>query len=304
MPPSFCAARGNPCGAPAFHEPAAGVPMSPDSTAPDQSRPRWWREPLLHFLLLGAALFALDHALVAREDDPLKIVVGPEVDADARRVFHAARGRDPDATELAALRQRWIDNEVLYREGLAMRVDRGDSAIRERVIFKSLSLVDAGVSLPAYDDDSLRRWFETQRSRYDEPARVDFDEAVVVGDASEAAIRAFVERLNDGAPGDAQAGLRVFKNRPVGSLVQAYGPDFADALAAAPTGRWVALPTRDGLRAIRPTGRSDAKPADYARLRGVVLQDWTDATMAEQRTAAVRAIAAKYRIVLAAEAAR
>jgi hypothetical protein len=37
-----------------------------------------------------------------------------------------------------------------------------------------------------------------------------------------------------------------------------------------------------------------ANPADFATLRGVVLQDWTDATMAEQRTAAVRALAKKY----------
>ena len=53
----------------------------------------------------------------------------------------------PNAAELAALRQVWLDNEVLYREGLALAVDKGDSAIRERVIFKALSVVDTGVRL-------------------------------------------------------------------------------------------------------------------------------------------------------------
>ena len=45
------------------------------------------------------------------------------------------------------------------------------------------------------------------------------------------------------------------------------------------------------LEAIRP-----AKPAVYETVRGVVLQDWTDATMAEKRTAAVRALAKKYTV--------
>jgi hypothetical protein len=41
---------------------------------------------------------------------------------------------------------------------------------------------------------------------------------------------------------------------------------------------------------------SPPKPADFEALRGVVLQDWTDATMAEQRTAIVRALAKKYTV--------
>ena len=42
----------------------------------------------------------------------------------------------------------WLDNEVLYREGLALQVDKGDPAIRERVIFKALSLT--GPPLPVF----------------------------------------------------------------------------------------------------------------------------------------------------------
>ena len=67
---------------------------------------------------------------------------------EARQLFKASRGRDPNADELAALRRNWLDNEVLYREGLALQVDRGDTAIRERVIFKALSAVDANVRRP------------------------------------------------------------------------------------------------------------------------------------------------------------
>lgn len=254
----------------------------------------WLREPLLHFVVLGALLFGIDHLLASKVDDPRTIVVGADVDNEARQLFAASRGRAPDAEELNTLRRVWLDNEVLYREGLALRVDQGDAAIRERVIFKSLSVIDAGLQLPAHDDTLLRAWFEKNRVKYDEPARYDFQEAALSGDTSEAVVRAFVGELNAGTPGDSKAGLRVFKGRPLANLEQSYGPAFATALAAAPVGEWRAQPTRDGWRAIRLDAAASPKPADFAVLRGVVLHDWTDTVMAEQRTAAVRALAKKY----------
>ncbi|MES1162462.1 MAG: peptidyl-prolyl cis-trans isomerase, partial [Rhizobacter sp.] len=51
------------------------------------SRSTWWREPLLHFVVLGGLLFAVDHVLVGRADDPNTIVVGAEVDTEARQLF-------------------------------------------------------------------------------------------------------------------------------------------------------------------------------------------------------------------------
>jgi len=258
--------------------------------------PNWLREPLLHFVLLGGLLFAADHFIAGRADDPRTIVVGAEVDAEARQLFKASRGREPSSDELNALRRVWLDNEVLYREGLALQVDRGDTAIRERVIFKSLSVIDAGVKLPPFDDKLLRTWFENHRAKYDEPARYDFQEAVLSGDTSEAAVRAFVDALNAGAPGDAKAGLRVFKGRPHANLVQSYGPEFAKALEESPPGEWRAQPSREGLRAMRLEAVTPARPAVFETLRGVVLQDWTDAALAEQRSAAVRALAKKYSV--------
>jgi hypothetical protein len=258
----------------------------------------WLREPLVHFVLLGGLLFAADHFLMRRADDPHTIVVGADVDREAIETFKAARGHDPNAEELTALRRVWLDNEVLYREGLALQVDKGDTAIRERVIFKALSVVDSNVKLPPADDVTLRKWFEAHREKYDEPARFDFEEAALSGDNSEAAVRAFVSELNGGTPGDAKAGLRVFKGRPQANLVQSYGGDFADALGRAEPGTWQAFHTRDGWRAVRLNAMTPPKPAVFEALRGVVLHDWTDAVASEQRTQAVRVLAKKYKIEL------
>ena len=185
---------------------------------------------------------------------------------------------------------------MLYREGLALQVDKGDTAIRERVIFKALSVVDANTKLPAADDAVLRKWFEANRARYDEPPRHDFQEAVLSGDASESRVRAFVATLNTGGGGDVEAGLRVFKGRPRANLEQSYGAEFAKALASSAPGTWYALKGKDGWHAVRVDAVAPGTPAVYEAVRHVVVQDWTDATLAEQRSAAVRMLMQKYKI--------
>jgi hypothetical protein len=279
-----------------FPQPA---PAADARTRPAPKSPRgrsWLREPLLHFVALGGLLFALDHFIVSRTAQPNVIVVGADVDSEAIHTFEQARGRKPNAQELEALHRVWIDNEVLYREGLALGVDKGDPAIRERVIFKALSVVDSEVKLPEADDTKLRAWFEANRNKYDEPARFDFEEAALAGKASEAEVRAFVSELNGGTPGDAKAGLRVFKARPRPSLVDTYGEDFAKALEAAKLGEWQALATRDGWRAIHVLAISPPQPAVYEQLRGPILHDWKDTVASEQRTAKVRELAKQYTI--------
>jgi hypothetical protein len=269
--------------------------IRPTSRTRFQAAP-WMREPLLHFVLLGAALFGVDHALASRAGDPRTIVVDAEVDRQAIATFTQARGHAPNEAELYALRRVWLDNEVLYREGIALGLDKGDNAIRERVIFKALSVVDAGVKLPKVDESTLRTWFEEHRGKYDEPARFDFEEGVLAGNRTDGAVRAFVQGLNLGAPGDVEADLRVFTARPQANIEQSYGKEFAAALANAPAGEWQALPSREGLRAIRLRSIAPAKPAEFEVVSAAVLQDWTDAVMSEQRSDAVRALARKYKV--------
>jgi hypothetical protein len=259
--------------------------------------PAWLKEPLLHFVILGGVLFLADHLLYQRRGDPLTIVVGNEINSEQREMFKTARGRDPDERELAAMHRVYIDNEVLYREGLAMQVDKGDPAIRDRVIFKALSVVDANIKLPAIDDKGLKSWFEQHRNKYDEPARYTFDEAVLAGDNSESAVRAFVAGLNSGAPADAKAGLRVFKGRPLANIVQSYGADFPKLLEESPPREWRALQTKDGWRALRVNEITPAQPAAFETVRNNVFAEWKDATASDLRTAAVRAMAKKYKII-------
>jgi hypothetical protein len=281
---------------PTTHPRASSAPSRQDVNQGMKLLPPWAREPLVHFIVFGAVLFAVDHFVAGQTDDPHTIHVDASVDQHARDVFRQARGRDPNADELYALRRVWLDNEVLYREGLALQLDKGDQAIRDRVIFKALSMIDASLELPKFDEQTLRDYFEKNRVKYDQPARYNFQEAVLSGESSEPALHAFVAGLNSGSPGDAQAGLRVFKDRPRDNLVQSYGEEFITELEGSAVGQWRVLKGRAGAHAIRFDSVVQAQPAKFEELRGVILQDWTDATMAEQRSAAVRALEKKYTV--------
>ena len=283
---------------------STAIPPTPTAHAataatarPWRKTPGWLREPLLHFLLLGAALFGIDAALSARRDDPRVITVDATVDAEAVRVFRDARGRAPDTEELYALRRVWLDNEVLYREGLALQMDKGDKAIRDRVIFKALSTINAGLKLPPVDETTLRAWFEKNRIKYDEPPRLDFSEAILPeANPTEASARTLAATLNAAGGGEANAGLRVFKGRPQSNIVQSYGTDFSRALEQQPLGEWRALRHADTWRVMRLEALTAPKAASFDKLRGMVMQDWTDTVMADQRGTAVKVMALKYRI--------
>ncbi|MBL8535043.1 MAG: peptidyl-prolyl cis-trans isomerase [Betaproteobacteria bacterium] len=246
--------------------------------------------------MLGACVFGIDRIVAEKADDPRTITVSAAVDAEVRAVFAEARKRDPNASELDALRRVWLDNEVLYREGLAMQLDKGDATIRDRVIFKALSAIEANLKLPAIDDNGLRTWFERHRPRYDEPVRFDFQEAVLPTDTAESALQAFAAALNSGTPGDARAALDAFRARPRPTVVQSYGEEFARALESSTPGEWRVLKAKDRSRIIRLESTIPARPAEFDAIRNAVTQDWVDATMAELRSAAVKNLATKYTI--------
>lgn len=287
----------------------------PSPSAEDGARPpgppappppaRPWRglarEPLLHFLGLGLLIFAADGLLSAQRGDPQTIVVSADVRKESAETFKSGMKRDPSPADLKILVERWVDNEVLYREGLALGLDRGDSGIRERVIFKALSLTQSGLSLPKIDRDGLRQWFDARRARYDAPARVDFMEAVVGIERSAESLKPFVAALNGRGKGAAEveveSSLRVFKDRPRGNVVQGYGEAFAAALERATPGEWQALASADGLRVVRLVQWTAAVPARFEAIEEAVYRDWKDDTMAQLTTRAVREMGKKFRVV-------
>lgn len=254
------------------------------------------REPLLHFIVLGLLVFAADKAVLAVRGDPQEIVITQSVTNEARQVFMDSMKRQPTAADMKILMDRWVDNEVLYREGLALGLDKGDSSIRERVIFKALSVTQSGLALPPLDDAGLRTWFESNRKRYDEPIRFDFQEAVVPAGSTVTDLQAFAVALNGGGASDIQSSLRIFKDRPLENLLQSYGTEFAEQIARQTVGRWQLIQSPTGSRIIRLEAVKPGNAADYDDIKVRAYQDWKDEAASKMTVQAIREMGKKFRV--------
>lgn len=255
------------------------------------------REPLLHFLILGAAIFGVDQWRNAGSETASDIVVTAKVQQEAKAIFEAGMKREPKPEELKVLLDRWVDNEILYREGLQLGLDRGDSGIRDRVIFKAMSVTQAGIVLPEVDEAGLKAWFESNRERYDTPARFDFLEAAVPPDTKLDALQRFAVALNSNQdePG-IESSLRVFRDRPRSNLLQSYGKDFTEAIEQLKPGQWQVLVSNDGPRVIRLENLKPAVAADFEAVKVKLYQDWKDEMTSQRSKELIREMGKKYQI--------
>lgn len=248
------------------------------------------REPLLHFAVLGAALFAL-HARVARPP-PERIEVSAAF-VDALRAEHRERaGREPDADETRRLVDRFVEEELFYREALAQGLDRADLIVRRRLVQKVELLARAQVREPTEDD--LAAHLAANPDRYRAADAVSFRHVFVSRDRHGAAAPARAEGLlaslragtDPGTLGDPFLLGATFARRTRADLETAFGPTFAEAALAAPPGEWSGpLTSTFGEHLVRVDARAGGQLPALAAVRARVRED----LLRERRDAAVRA---------------
>ena len=260
------------------------------------------REPLVHFAVLGLVLFGIDRAWAPAAENPRHLEIPHERYAHFVQGFEASRGRKPTERELEELVDTWLTNEVLYREGRALQLDRGDAMIRERVIQKMRVMVHSSVVVPKPPDETLRAWFEERRAQYAQPVRFSFLEAEVKGGQEEAERRAATVRAAVAAGQEPEAGnVRIigFRNRPRSNVSGLFGPIFTDRLAALPPGEWHALESTRGWHLVRLDRLQPGEPAVFHAIRHKVRRDWEQEVLHQRAWKAIEAVRAKYDVVRA-----
>ncbi len=241
---------------------------------------RFYREPLLHFLLLGALIFVVHRGLQRLEPTGSVIVITPALRADLERELGAELGRPPKPAELSAALDTWKAEEILFREGVRLGLDKDDPLVRRRVVSKVLEL-ERELSFGREPTDAeLDAWLAQYASRYSEPTRYDFDQVFVSGPAKEALPRAnrIAAELERGAPSAGQgdpfhAGSR-FEAATLASLRQIFGERFADRVAALELERWRVVESVHGLHVVKLTQVSPGRAPERERLRARLVRDW------------------------------
>jgi PPIC-type PPIASE domain len=240
------------------------------------------REPLVHFFVLGAALFGLFAWLhKGALDAPDEIVVdGMRVDA-LRMQYERLWQRPPTGTELKGLVGNWIREEILYREGLALGLDRDDPVLRRRIAQKMSFMADQA-DPPAPTDAELQAWLDAHPDDYRiEPTysfrQVYFDPDRHAGPLDDAIgeVRSALARGADaGEAGDSTMLPRAMSRASVTEVRRNFGDDFADALADVVPGSWAGpLPSAYGVHLVYVEGATPARAATLAEVRAAVERD-------------------------------
>jgi len=157
-----------------------------------------WREPLFHFVLLGAALFVGD-ALWERWQvkSAYTIRVSPEEMQRQAAIFAAENRRDPSDEDLQGLLFAHVEEQVLMREAVRIGLDTDDTIIRRRLAQKMRFLIndvgDAG--LPK--DAVLKAWYQDNQETFIQPETRSFEHIFFSPQTREAAIEADAKAVLD-----------------------------------------------------------------------------------------------------------
>jgi len=238
----------------------------------------WWREPVLHFMILGAAIFSVDALFSEPEDSGVLLpdAVGVALEAD----FVRRMGRVPDPQERATLEAGWVDEELLFREGRRLGLERGDPIVRRRVIQRMKALQRTMYPVDTPEDDALLDWMETHADRYQRPARASFEHLFSSGRHPDAKARALqiqrAQRAGDdkGAVGDPFPHGPREASMSIADVERQFGRAFSDVVSKAVLEKWTLAPSEFGWHVIRVGEREPAGPADLEDVREAVEQDW------------------------------
>ncbi|GHA95049.1 hypothetical protein GCM10009069_17560 [Algimonas arctica] len=259
------------------------------------------RDPLIHFLLFGAALFAA-HAVwshfVTRADRQL--VVDTREIARQSDLFTIENGRAPSDAELQGIIVAYVEEEVLARDAQALGLDQDDTVVRRRLAQKMRLLTDAGI-IPAPSEAELQAWYADRQADYVQPERRTIQHVFFSDDRrDDAKADAAAADLSDWS----RVGDPFIIARQLGpvdriKVQQDYGGAFASAAFATDADLW-SDPVRSpfGIHRLRVIDVDPMIEPGFADVRDSVLSDWMEDARRARALQMVRDRVAKYDVIV------
>jgi hypothetical protein len=272
------------------------------------------REPLLHFLLIGAALFAADAALrpAARGDHGSNQIQLGEGDlSQLSLAFQAQWRRPPTPEELSRLIEDRIREEVLHREALAMGLDQGDSIVKRRMAQKMRFLAEDVAAAHEPGPDELRTWYAAHRGEFAQPPRVSFRHAYFSpdrrGERAQSDAADALARLA-GQPQDSPLAAAdpfpfqdYYGDRTTELLARDFGPGFAQAVAKLAPGFWQGpIESGYGWHLVFVDSLVPGRVPDFEEIESDVKTAWLTDQKEQAWSKAYAEMRAKYTVLLPA----
>ena len=214
---------------------------------------RFLREPLLHFLVLGALFFGA-YALMNRGRGGVESSKQIQLTLDDLNqlllLFQSQWRREPTPDELTRLVESRVQEEVLYREALAMGLDKDDTIVRRRMAQKMQFLAEDVATAREPSRAELASWYAENSDEFELPTRVSFRHLYFSPDRRGKRARAeaakALERLA-AEPEDSKLAASLadpfmfqdyYGDRSSEELAKEFGPPFAQSVTKLAPGSW------------------------------------------------------------------
>ena len=251
---------------------------------------KFLREPLVHFLCIGAAIYLLYGTFsepVPEEVDKTIVVSAGEIEW-MQTSWQKRWNRPPTAAEFDGLIQQYIRETVLYREALTMGLNKHDQVIRRRLAQKLEFLAKDLVALTPPTEEELQAYFAEHQDRYQEPARYTFTQVYIDPDKRGDATLADAEKIkatlmakgnaieDAGALGDAFMLQNYYPEKDRAEIQKFFGSGFAESLVDLSPGQWHGpVLSGYGVHLVYVSSISEPPAPVFAEARERVTQDWT-----------------------------
>jgi hypothetical protein len=274
---------------------------------------KFLKEPLVHFLFVGAALFAA-YAVIDRAPT--------QETGSQQRELHIGEGdvrwvaetwtrqwqRSPSQEELRGLVRDLLKEELLAREAHELALDKDDAVVRRRLAQKMTFLIEGTSGLAEPGDGELRQFYEAHHQEFRREARVSFTQ--VFFDRARAGAQATAQQALVELAGASDAALITGKGDQLliepevrdadeASVAAQFGQDFARAVFALAPGAWHGpIESAYGLHLVRISAITPAAQRPFSEVRNQVLERWREVQRLDAEKRYFAELFKKYQIII------
>lgn len=271
---------------------------------------KWLKEPLIHFLLLGALIFWIYGLTAGAGSEPGEIFISRGQQENLLNTFSRTWQRPPTPEEFQGLLRDYLRQEIAYRESRAMGLDENDIVIRRRLRQKLELLAEDVASMVAPTTEQLQSYLDENREDFLIEPRISLRQVYFSrdrrgDDAERDAIQLLQRITTDGPEGGFEElgdpiplpprieGLRESE------VARLFGTVFTDDLQGLEAGRWSGpVESGFGLHLVFIEERIEGRPPGLEEVRDAVQREWLSQRRRESIDALYERLGEKYTIAI------
>lgn len=272
---------------------------------------QFFREPLVHFIILGGLLFA-GHSLWQRHISKADytIIVSPDEMQRQATIFAGENRRQPTDEDLQALLFAYVEEQALMREASRMGLGSDDTIIRRRLAQKMRFMIEDVDAPQEPDEPVLEAWFEANINKFAVPEKRSFSHIYFSPekhgknlDINIKKVRDIIDDAEWKTLGDPFMLERSFTKLSTIDVSRLFGADFAVGVFNAPTedleSVWQGpIDSAFGRHLVRINLSVPKSVPELSEVRPAVIRAWQDETQRDANGKRLKDLIQKYKVVV------